>query len=122
MKRREFITLMGGAVAAWPLAARAQQTQMRRIGLLMASGDDPGGQSRVTALKQGLQDLGWTEGRNIQIETRFGGADAGRIRPCCRRAAEQRDGFGFRRRRSTAKALGLEVPPSLLALADEVIE
>src|SRR5215470_6921304 len=79
MKRREFITLVGGA-ATWPLAARAQQTQMRRIGLLMASADDPGGQSRATALKQGLQDLGWTEGRNIQIETRFGGADAGRIR------------------------------------------
>ena len=77
--RREFILALGGATA-WPLAARAQQTQMRRIGLLMASGDDPGGQSRVTALKQGLQDLGWTEGRNIQIETRFGGADAGRIR------------------------------------------
>src|SRR5499433_2892437 len=81
MKRREFITLLGGAAAAWPLAARAQQGErVRRIGLLMASADDPGGQSRVTALKQGLQDLGWTEGRNIQIETRFGGADAGRIR------------------------------------------
>ena len=80
MNKREFILALGGAAAAWPLAARAQQTQMRRIGLLMASGDDPGGQSRVTALKQGLQDLGWTEGRNIQIETRFGGADAGRIR------------------------------------------
>src|SRR6516165_8282986 len=81
IRRRDFVILLGcGTVAAWPLAARAQQTQMRRIGLLMASADDPGGQSRVTALKQGLQDLGWTEGRNIQIETRFGGADAGRIR------------------------------------------
>src|SRR5262249_25505991 len=80
-RRRAFITLLGSAATAWPLAARAQQAErVRRIGLLMGAADDPGGQSRVTALKQGLQDLGWTEGRNIQIETRFGGADAGRIR------------------------------------------
>src|SRR5262249_52956877 len=80
-KRRDFITLLGGAAAAWPLAARAQQgEQMRRIGVLMGVADDPEGQARVTALKQGLQELGWTDGRNIQIETRFGGADAGRIR------------------------------------------
>src|SRR5262249_42059788 len=81
MKRRAFISLLGGAAAAWPLAARAQQGErMRRIGLLMGAADDPEGQARVTALKQGLQDLGWTDGRNIQIETRFGGGDAGRIR------------------------------------------
>src|SRR5215470_11159063 len=80
MKRRSFTTLLGGA-AAWPLAARAQQSErVRRIGLLMASADDWEGQARVAAFKQGLQDLGWTEGRNIQIESRFGGADAGRIR------------------------------------------
>src|SRR5262245_18197286 len=80
MRRREFITLLGGA-AAWPLAARAQQVErVRRIGLLMGTADDQEGQARVTALKQGLQELGWTDGRNIQIETRFGGADAGRIR------------------------------------------
>jgi len=81
MNRRDFITLLAGAVAAWPLAAQAQLTErMRRIGLLMGAADDPEGQARVRALKQGLQDLGWTDGRNIQIETRFGGADAGRIR------------------------------------------
>ena len=80
MKRRAFILALGGA-AAWPLAARAQQAErVRRIGLLMGTADDREGQARVTALKQGLQDLGWTDGRNIQIETRFGGADAGRIR------------------------------------------
>src|ERR1700751_3658227 len=80
MRRREFITLLGGAAAAWPLAARAQQPErMRRIGLLMVV-DDWEGQARVTALKQGLQELGWTEGRNIQIETRFAGVDAGRMR------------------------------------------
>jgi putative ABC transport system substrate-binding protein len=81
MKRREFITLLGGAAAGWPIAAQAQQAErVRRIGLLMGSADDPEGQARVTALKQGLQDLGWIDGRNIQIETRFGGADAGHIR------------------------------------------
>jgi ABC-type uncharacterized transport system substrate-binding protein len=81
VKRREFITLLGGTVIAWPLAARAQQRErMRQIGLLMAHNDDRRGQARVTALKQGLQDLGWTDGRNVQIETRFGGGDVGRIR------------------------------------------
>jgi putative ABC transport system substrate-binding protein len=81
MKRREFITLLGGAPAAWPLAARAQQPERaRRIGLLVGVADDREGEARVTALKQGLQELGWTDGRNMQIETRFGGADAGRIR------------------------------------------
>jgi putative tryptophan/tyrosine transport system substrate-binding protein len=79
--RRKFLATLGGAAVVWPLAARAQQTErVRRIGLLMGAADDPEGQARVTALKQGLQDLGWTDGRNIQIETRFGGADAGRIR------------------------------------------
>jgi ABC-type uncharacterized transport system substrate-binding protein len=79
--RRDFITLIGGAAAAWPLAARAQQTErVRRIGVLMGMADDQEGQARVTALKQGLQELGWTDGRTIQIETRFGGGDVGRIR------------------------------------------
>src|SRR5262245_44848973 len=79
--RPEFISLLGGAAAAWPLAARAQQGErVRRIGLLMGLADDREGQARVTGLKQGLQELGWTDGRNIQIEARFGEADAGRIR------------------------------------------
>ncbi len=80
MRRRAFISLIGGAVA-WPLAARAQQAErVRRIGLLMGSADDREGQARVAALKLGLQELGWTDGRNIQIETRFAGADGDRIR------------------------------------------
>jgi putative ABC transport system substrate-binding protein len=80
VRRRQFITLLGGA-AACPLAARAQQIErVRRIGLLMGTADDGEGQARVRALKQGLQELGWTDGDNIQIETRFGTADAGRIR------------------------------------------
>ena len=80
MRRRDFITLIGGAVAS-PLAANAQQSErVRRVGVLMGMADDREGQARVTALKQGLQELGWTEGGNIQIETRFAAADAGRIR------------------------------------------
>src|SRR3974377_790048 len=79
MRRRDFIPLLGGA-AAWPVAARSQQPErMRRIGLLMLA-DDREGQARARALKQGLQELGWTEGRNIQIETRFAGADVGHMR------------------------------------------
>jgi putative tryptophan/tyrosine transport system substrate-binding protein len=59
MRRREFISLLGGAAAAWPLAARAQQAErMRRIGLLVGLADDWEGQARVTAFKQGLQELG----------------------------------------------------------------
>ena len=75
MRRREFITLLGGAAAAWPLAARAQQAErMRRIGVLMASAaDDPVGRARIEAFQQGLQQLGWTEGRNVRIDTRWAG-------------------------------------------------
>ena len=82
MRRREFITLLGGAAMAWPLAARAQQpSQMRRIGMLTGfTSDDPGGQVRLTAFAQGLQQLGWTVGRNVRIETRWGAGDAERYR------------------------------------------
>ena len=79
--RRQFITVLGGA-AAWPLAARAQQPErMRRIGVLInLTADDPEGRARHAAFLEGLRELGWTDGRNIQIETRFGGGDVGRIR------------------------------------------
>ena len=82
MKRREFITLLGGAAAAWPLAARAQQGErMRRIGVLMSlAADDPEGQARLAAFLQGLQQLGWTDGRNVRIDYRWGAGDAERIR------------------------------------------
>ena len=77
MKRREFITLIGGA-AAWPLAARGQQTErIRRIGALMnRAADDPEASSFVGALAQGLAELGWTIGRNVRIEYRWGANDA----------------------------------------------
>ena len=77
MKRREFITLLGGA-AAWPVAARAQR--MRRIGVLVAVGDDPESRGRITAFVQALQELGWTEGRDIRIDARWGGGDPDRFR------------------------------------------
>ena len=88
IRRREFITLLGGgAAAALPLAARAQQGErMRRVGVLMAiAADDPQSQRRLTAFVQGLQELGWTDGRNIRIETRWTAGDTDRMR---RHAAE----------------------------------
>ncbi len=82
MKRREFITLLGGAAVAWPLVARAQQGErIRRIGALFPGApDDPEYQVRVAAFLQGLQELGWTVGRNVRIDTRWGAGDAERIR------------------------------------------
>jgi putative ABC transport system substrate-binding protein len=82
LKRREFITLLGSAAAAWPLAARAQQPErMRRIGVLMGYAEtDPAAQAQVATLRQELQKLGWDEGRNIHIDVRFPGADVGRVR------------------------------------------
>ena len=81
IKRRAFITLLGGAAAAWPLAAHAQQPErMRRIGVLMGvADDDTGGQTRVKALQQGLHELGWIEGRNVRIDYRWTGGDAARV-------------------------------------------
>ena len=81
MRRRAFITLLGGA-AAWPLAARAQQGErVRRVGVLMSVAEDgPDGQPRLTAFLKGLQELGWTEGRNIRIDIRWGAGSPERIR------------------------------------------
>ena len=79
--RREFIALLGGAAVAWPLAARAQQPDgIRRIGVLMAFAEgDPGGQARVAAFREGLQKLGWAEGRNVRVDTRWATADVASI-------------------------------------------
>jgi putative ABC transport system substrate-binding protein len=80
--RRQFITLIGGAAAAWPLAARAQKAEReRRMGVLMhLPEDDPEAQARIRALLAALQQLGWSEGRNLRIDYRFGAADVDRAR------------------------------------------
>ncbi|MGA7100023.1 MAG: ABC transporter substrate-binding protein [Pseudolabrys sp.] len=82
MRRREFITLIGGASATWPLAGRAQQPdRMRHIGVLMAHAEsDPEFQTYVSAFREGLQKLGWTEGRNIQLDFRWGALDDAEMR------------------------------------------
>jgi ABC-type uncharacterized transport system substrate-binding protein len=81
MRRREFIALLGGTAATWPLAARAQQPErMRRIGVLNAlAADEPQSQVRNAAFLQGLGELGWKVGRNLQIDYRWGGDDVGRF-------------------------------------------
>jgi putative ABC transport system substrate-binding protein len=87
MQRRNFIRLLGGAAVAWPLAARAQQSdRVRRIGVLLAAtADDPDYQARIAAFQQGLQQLGWSDGRNVHIDTRWATTKADDIR---RHAAE----------------------------------
>ena len=82
MNRRAVITLLGGATAAWPMAARAQQRErMRRIGVLLnLAADDPEAQARLAAFHQGLQELGWTVGRNVRIDYRWGAGDTDRLR------------------------------------------
>jgi len=87
--RREFITLLGGAAAAWPLAARAQRPEkMRRIGVLLSFAvDDPEALARVATFLQALQQLGWTDGHNVRIDYRMTaeGTLAGHRRPRVRR-------------------------------------
>ena len=82
MTRREFITLLGGAAAAWPVVARAQQGErMRRIGVLLpAAADDVEAQTRVGAFLQGLQQSGWSLGRDVRIDTRWATTNAGDIK------------------------------------------
>src|SRR5262249_18990010 len=81
MNRREFILALGGVAVAWPLAARAQQPErMRRIRRLAPTAPDHAeAQTRFAALRQGLQRFGWIEGRNLQIDARWGAGDAGAI-------------------------------------------
>jgi len=82
MRRRSFITLLGGAAAAWPLAARSQQPARLPLVAILRSevAGDSEGLRNSAALVQGLQALGWTEGRNVRIEYRFGSGDAERVR------------------------------------------
>jgi putative ABC transport system substrate-binding protein len=84
LQRREFVAGLGGA-AAWPLAARAQQgDRVRRIGVLEGGLDqnDPRAKTQVSAFIQALADLGWTDGRNVRMDPRWGGADINRIDTC----------------------------------------
>jgi ABC-type uncharacterized transport system substrate-binding protein len=79
--RRKFLATLGGAAAAWPLAARAQAVRVRRIGVLMSMVEgDPRGLESITAFAQGLAELGWTVGRNVRIEYRWGAGDLDRFR------------------------------------------
>src|SRR4029077_19415554 len=82
MRRRQFITLLVGAAAAWPLAARAQQDgRVRRVGWLIGGTEgDARPRASVAALRGGLAKLGWIEGRNLHVELRFGAGDLGRMR------------------------------------------
>jgi putative ABC transport system substrate-binding protein len=82
MRRRDFIRAISSAVAAWPIAARAQQPErVRRIGVLMpGTADDAELKARIAAFQQGLRELGWTDGRNVRIDVRWGAGDADRIR------------------------------------------
>jgi len=83
MRRREFLGVLGGTAAAWPLAARAQQPErIRRIGVLTggSTADNPDSRANTAAFRQGLQQLGWTEGRNVRIEYRWGAGNADDVR------------------------------------------
>src|SRR5215467_12654601 len=82
MRRREFIKVIAGSTAAWPLTARAQQPEkVRRVGVLMAiTADDAEAQARIAAFVRGLQQLGWTVGKNVQVDYRLAGIDADNLR------------------------------------------
>jgi putative ABC transport system substrate-binding protein len=92
MRRRDFVTLVCGAAMAWPLAARAQQTEwMRRVGVLMPYAENDSETSpRVTALREGLLQLGWTEGRNVRLEHRWSASDADAMRKLARELVDLR--------------------------------
>jgi putative ABC transport system substrate-binding protein len=108
IRRRDFITLLGGAVAVWPLAARAQQpNSIRRVSVLMALPDgDPGGKAEVDSLNLGLRELGWVEGRNIHVEYRWPGGDVERVRAHAKEAVALKSDVVITR--STPAALALK--------------
>ena len=125
IQRREFIFTLGGAAAGWPLAARAQQgEQLRLIGVLDGLSEfDPEGPPRVMAFQRELQDLGWTEGRNIRIEYRWAGGDADRIRTFAAELAGMRPDVVVARSTPTAEALARETHtiPIVFALVSDPI-
>ena len=114
MKRREFITLLGGAAATWPLAARAQQpNRMRLIGVLMGFAEsDPVAQRIVTAFRSALPKLGWTEGSNVLIELRWAGPDPERAGKLAKELAGLRPDAILGQTTPVVKALAREMPTS----------
>ena len=123
--RREFISLLGGAACAWPIAARAQQAgAMPRIGLLSVFAEsDPEGQALIRELMQGLQELGWVNGRNVQIEFRFAGGDPVRISTLATELIELRPDTIFAVTTNAAAALRqqtLSIPIVFVQVADAV--
>ena len=92
MRRREFISLVGATAAAWPLAAQAQRSnRMRLLGVLIGFVEsDPAGQSQLKAFQATLTKIGWTVGDNLQIEIRWGGGDADKVRTLAKELVDLR--------------------------------
>jgi ABC-type uncharacterized transport system substrate-binding protein len=124
MRRREFIAALGAA-AAWPLAARAQQTErVRRIGILINFAvDDPAARSRLEAFLDGLHSLGWIDGRNVQIDLRWGAGDVDRVRVYAAELVSLRPDVIFANGVTSVGALQREtnsIPIVFVQLADPV--
>src|SRR5262249_16498418 len=125
MKRREFIMLLGGAAVVWPLVARAQQDgRVRRIGFLsVITEGDPEGQTWIREFLQRLQELGWTNGRNVQVDFRFGGADATRTSRLAAELIERRPDVILAGGLAASAALrqqSLSIPIVFVQVADPV--
>ena len=119
MKRREIITLLGGAAAAWPLAARAQQPdRMRLIGVLIGFAEDPAAQSLVAVFRAALAKLGWTEGSNLRIELRWGAADPNKIGTLAKELVDLRPDVIFGQSTPVIGALSRDGLPRIAAAQD----
>src|SRR5215470_12027977 len=125
MRRREFITLVGGAAATWPIAAPAQQPhRMRLIGVLTGLAEnDPAGHSEVAALRAGLAKLGWTEGSNLRIELRWRAGDAGKERTLAKELVDLRPDVILSHTTAVTEALAREtrtIPIVFVIVTDPV--